>query len=101
MTTKGSGWVGSIKAPEWYALEKSFGFLVAGCTSSKVEESLATLLVPARNDTSLHVWMSIIGEEFAEANAALLEGGAGLQLRDELIQVAACAIASINALYYQ
>ena len=42
-------------------------------------------------------WMVILGEEYGEACRHVLEGS-GLKYRDELIQVAAVAIAAIESL---
>ena len=42
-------------------------------------------------------WLSILGEEVGEANKAALEGSL-LRYREELVQVAAVAIAAIECL---
>jgi len=42
-------------------------------------------------------WLAILGEEVGESNKAILEGSL-LNYRDELIQVAAVAIAAIECL---
>lgn len=48
-------------------------------------------------DHSPYKWLVILGEEIGEANRAILEGSL-LQYRDELIQVAAVAVAAIESL---
>ena len=44
-----------------------------------------------------HIWLTILGEEFGEANKAILEKYL-LDYRDELIQIAAVCIAAIESL---